>query len=284
MLEPNDLPIPRRFALLGATGHTGRLVLQKLLESGMDDLEVHVYVRSLQKLEALFPSIQTDQRVTIFQGNINDHILMRNCIKGAENIICTLGENENIPGVRVLQDFAHTLLWALESLKREAMQWIRPRLLLLSSATWNPGFAATRPALLHWMIRNAFARPYDDLLKAQELLLATPTTLSVLLVQPNALVKEKASGCDISTEFARVAVSYEDLAEGFVRLATLQAYATVTAVGVSSRKAENSLRYLPFVLGKVFRGLLFQYIPGYWRAEYAMYNMLAGYKQKAKEQ
>lgn len=55
--------------------------------------------------------------------------------------------------------------------------------------------------------------PYDDLIKSQRMPRAAPSLVSVLLIQPNALVGEAASRSVISIEYAHVAVSYEDLAE-----------------------------------------------------------------------
>lgn len=132
------------------------------------------------------------------------------------------------------------------------------------------------------MISNAFARPYSDLVKAQETLKSNPDLVDLLLVQPNALVKEPATGCVISTEFAYMAVSYEDLAEGFVRLATMPQYSDIAAIGVSSARAKNVLLYAPFVFGKIIRGLLFQFVPGYWQLEYAITRRLDGLKGKKK--
>ncbi|KAL5358323.1 hypothetical protein BJX96DRAFT_173336 [Aspergillus floccosus] len=235
---------PRRFALLGATGNTGRNILQSLLQETTPGLRINIYVRSRPKLESLIPSISSDTRVTIFEGSIKDRNLIRNCLSGATTIICTLGENENIPGVTILRESAEAIIDALSAIRSDVSTptaWTPPRLLLLSSATWNPRFAADRPALLHWMICNAFARPYSDLVQAQQMLLDVPQLVNLLLVQPNALVKEPASGCVISEEFAYTAVSYEDLAEGFVKLATLPEYAAITAVGVSSARAGNPI-------------------------------------------
>lgn len=130
------------------------------------------------------------------------------------------------------------------------------------------------------MIRNAFARPYSDLVKAQETLRSNPDLINLLLVHPNALIKEPATGCVISTEFAYMAVSYEDLAEGFVRLATMTQYSNTTAIGVSSARAKNPMLYAPFVFGTVIRGLLFQFVPGYWQLEYAITRRLDGIRGK----
>jgi hypothetical protein len=233
----------------------------------------------------MIPSISSDPRAAVFEGSIKDGDLIRKCLSGATTIFCTLGENENIPGVTILRESAEAIIGALSAIRSNATAptaWRPPRLLLLSSATWNPRFAADRPALLHWMICNAFARPYSDLLQAQQMLLDVPELVNLLLVQPNALVKEPASGCVISEIFAYTAVSYEDLAEGFVKLATLPEYATTTAVGVSSARAENPLLYIPFVFGKIIRGLLFQFVPGYWQTEYAISSYLAAIRAKSK--
>ena len=45
-------------------------------------------------------------------------------------------------------------------------------------------------------------------------------------------------------------------------------------VGVSSQRAERKMLYVPLVLEKVLRGLLFQFVPGYWKAEYAVSRFL----------
>lgn len=284
MAAPSDA---HHYALLGATGNTGRLILKRLLHTTNPSTKFNIYVRSRAKLESLVPAVALDGRATIFEGSLQDPALIRNCLSGATTIIATVGENENIPGVTILRDCAQAIIDALSALRASSApapgkRWTPPRLLLLSSATWNAQFAADRPALVHWMIRNAFARPYSDLAQAQEMLLRVPELVDLLLVQPNALVKEPATGCVISTEFAYTAVSYEDLAEAFVQLATAPEYAKTTAVGVSSARAANPLLYVPFVFGKVIRGLLFQFVPGYWQAEYAISAWVAGRGQKVK--
>lgn len=159
-------PIPeskvqrRRLALLGATGCTGRRILHKLLQEPIAaEIDNHVYVRSRTKLESLFPSISSYPHLAIFHGSLNDKILIRDCLVQVDTIVCILGENENIPGVTVLQDSAsnpNSVIVAQNLIIRAKKN---THLLLLSSGTWNPHFAATRPTLLNWMIRHAFARP-----------------------------------------------------------------------------------------------------------------------------
>ncbi|CAI7587892.1 unnamed protein product [Penicillium manginii] len=258
---PNSVPLPgpSRIALLGATGNTGRLVLQKLLDSSDISFGINIYVRSRAKLE------------------------IQDCLADVGTIICTLGENENVPGVTVMEDFARATINALSTLQSKTKDSIKPRLIMLSSATLNPRFAAARPALLHWMIRNAFDKPYNDLIKAQNMLLAVPDLLFVTLIQPNALVEEDSTGCVVSTEFAHMACSYEDLAEGFLHVFTSASLQSLPRVGISSARAENVILYAPFVLGKVFRGLAFQLIPGYWQIEYWITARLQSCRGSKKE-
>lgn len=283
MPEPTSKAGLGRLALLGATGNSGRMVLAKLLEnSAASSSGINVYVRSQAKLERLFPSLSNDPRVEVFEGSITDERVIQDCLTGAGTIICTLGENENIPGVTVLEDFARATINALSTLQSKNKPSIKPRLIMLSSATMNPRFAAARPALLHWMIRTAFDKPYNDLIKAQEMLLSMQELLFVTLIQPNALVEEKSTGCVVSTEFAHMACSYEDLAEGFVHACTSASLQNLPCIGVSSARAENVMLYAPFVLSKVFRGLAFQFIPGYWQAEYWITARLQNWRNSPK--
>jgi hypothetical protein len=94
----------------------------------------------------------------------------------------------------------------------------------------------------------------------------------MLVVQPNTLVKEAPSGCEINTEVAYIAAYYEHLAELYSKMTSANIYAKVDAVGLSSRSAENELRYLPFVFGKVIRKLMFLFVLGYWQTENTIYK------------
>ncbi|OJJ86405.1 uncharacterized protein ASPGLDRAFT_56018 [Aspergillus glaucus CBS 516.65] len=214
----------RRLALLGATGRTGHQILQKLLQ------------------EPIVGSIST--------SILNDKTLIRECLAQVDTIICIIGENENIPGVTVLQDSARVTLTALSSLKTPTTKTKTPSRLLLSSGTWNLRFAATRPVLLDWMIRNALQRPNQSAENAPRCTLTCPCPMRIWRM-------------------------------GFVQLVIGRFADDTVGVGVSSQKAKRPVLYVPFVLGKVFRGLLFRFVPGYWKAEYAVSGFV-GRWQKPK--
>ncbi|KAK7177863.1 sterigmatocystin biosynthesis-like protein [Paraphaeosphaeria sporulosa] len=248
-------PNPHTIAIFGATGQTGRVVVRHLLsvkESAY--LTLHIYARSVKKLVGLFPKVDLDPRVKIFEGSITDTDVLQSCCQGAEIIVCTLGENENRP-VTVLEDAADGILASLQHLKASTRNWQKPKLFLLSSATLNARFSALRPRLVDWLIRTAFSHPYDDLTKAQTKYLESTSLLSVVLIQPPLLVVEEGSGHEISTDVVRLAVSYEDLGAAFAEMILDENYHSLPAVGVSSRLGDRPLRYAPIIFREVFWGM-----------------------------
>lgn len=252
------------FAVLGATGKTGRGVVEELLAK--TDVKVHLYVRSMEKLLGLFPDVVSNDRVKIFQGSIRDAALMTKCLRGANTIIFTLGDNDNRP-ISVIEDGAQTVLSALQTLSESSpgvQSWKKPRLIMLSSSTWNPRFAAARPSMVHWAIKTAFTHPYADLRRGQALFLESPSLCSTLLVQPGGLIQDDASGYEISTEAVRLTATYPDLAAAFVELATVPDYESLGAVGVSSKGGDNYAKYGPTLGFWIIKGLCAQYIPGFW--------------------
>lgn len=261
MADPSDT---RTIAFLGATGKTGRAILRLLLAKEAPPFDLKIYVRSKSKLLDLFPEAASYSRVKIWEGSVTDMGMMRQCLSGAQAIICTLGENENRAGVRILQDAARSIVDALEVLKNSESGWRKPRLILLSSSTYNTKFAAARPPLVHWLIKTAFSHPYADLAAAQSLFLESSSLLSVLLVQPPVLVEEEASGYEISTESVKLAASYVDLGAAMFEMVMEKKYENLDAVGVSSRKGDSVGRYGPEMLSRICGGLLMGYVPGYW--------------------
>ncbi|KAH8585706.1 hypothetical protein B0O99DRAFT_530183 [Bisporella sp. PMI_857] len=246
----------RTIAMFGATGHTGRVLLRHLLsQTESASLRLQIYVRSKAKLLDLFPDIELHPHIKLCQGSITDLEVVRSCVFNAQIIICTLGENDNIPGVRILQDAANSILTSLEELKATEKDYQKPRLFLLSSATYNPRFAAARPPPVHWLIKTAFSHPYADLVIAQRRYLESTSLLSVVLIQPPLLVDEEGSGYEISTEAVRLAVSYPDLGAAFAELVLNPGYDTLDAVGVSSKKGDRFLRYAPTIFRLISRGI-----------------------------
>lgn len=234
-----------------------------LLEDGTHNLQI--YVRSKQKLFGLFPQLSAaSQNVKIYEGAISDLSVLISCLSGANTAIVTLGENENLRGISILQDSARNIVAAVEELRRRDSSFKKLRLVYLSSSSKNERFAAARPWLANWFIQTAFYYPYQDLAKAQDILLAAPSLLSVLLVQPPVLVEEPPSGSKLSTEHVNLACSYEDLGAAFVELACHDQYGDLKAIGVSSKGGNASLKYTPVIVSRIVFGFLTGYVPGFW--------------------
>ncbi|KAH7416616.1 hypothetical protein BKA64DRAFT_768173 [Cadophora sp. MPI-SDFR-AT-0126] len=209
----------RTIAIFRATGQTSRVVVRQL--SALADsnaLQLQIYVRTKAKLVGLLPGIDTKSSVRIFEGALTDVEVIKNTLTGAQIIVCTLGENQNLPGVRVLQDGADSNIAALEELRVYQKGWEKPHVLYLSSLTFNARFAAARPPFIHWLIKTAFYHPYADLAKAQAKLVEQSPLLSITLIQPPVLIEEDSTRHEISTESVRLAVSYEDLGSAFVEM------------------------------------------------------------------
>lgn len=254
--------MPVKVAILGATGKTGRLVLHGFLSK--PDVEVRIYVRSQAKLLGLFPSLATEPRVSIFPGVIDDLENMRKCLDGAQIIIFTLGENLNLPGISIIEDGAKSVLSALTALRSGETDSVKPRIIMLSSATWNDKLAAERPTLVDLIIKTAFKYPYADLRRGTAAFQNASDLVSVCLAQPNGLIEEDPSGHIIDTEHASLACSYADLGAAIVDLAMEKEYESWSEAGISSKSGDNPARYLPILGPTIFRGLL-SYIPGYLR-------------------
>ena len=249
---PSDTVNPRPIALLGSTGNTGSAVLRSLLTRGTHDL--HIYVRSVAKLETLFPGISLNPKVTIFTGSAKDHNVVKRCIEGSELIICTLGSNDYTP-TTILSDSARSIIDALRELKEKEESWRRPRMVYLSSSSKNKKFAAQRPPVVNWLIQTAFSAGYADLAVAEKLLTAEPELVDLLRVQPGVLVEEEGTGMAIDTDAVKLACSYEDLGRACVVLALDREYDALHEIGVSSKGGDRALRYAPIILSRLSGGL-----------------------------
>ncbi|KAK6220716.1 hypothetical protein LQW54_001907 [Pestalotiopsis sp. IQ-011] len=260
-------PASTTIALFGATGSTGSATLRSLLSKTNLNLHLRILVRSKDKLFKLVPDLKSHSSCRIWEGDLTDTETVKECITGANVIICTIGENRNIPGVDVIQKISHSIVSGLGALKQfsTSSEWKKPRLLLLSSVTWNKrldtGFDPIK-----FIVKKAFYHPYADLLEAHKTFEEAEQAelLSLLLVQPPVLIDEEPTGYEISVDKSRVGVSYTDLGAGFAELAAESAYSDVGAVIVTSLAGDSFPRYASEILSRIFWGLLSGNVPGYW--------------------
>ncbi|ETS83487.1 hypothetical protein PFICI_05363 [Pestalotiopsis fici W106-1] len=265
MMENSSLQTT--IAFLGATGRTGSATLGPLLANKDKHVQLRTYVRSKAKLLRLLPEIENDSSVEIREGQLDNVKNLTECFRGASIIICTVGENQNIPGLCTLQGAARCIVAALTTLQEEDENWSKPRFIMLSAAPENPRFRAAMPAPVLWLLHTAFYYSYADLSAAQDILAAAPQLMSLLLVQPPGIVEDEPTGHEISTESVRKTVTYADLGSAFAELALERAYDELHAVGVSSKGGDVSGKYEFELLSRMVIGLFAGYMPGYWPAK-----------------
>lgn len=102
--------------VVGASGATGRLLVEQLLAEGK---KVKIIVRSI---DALPYSIKQNDQLTITESNLLDmtHAQLKDQVKGCCAVACCLGHNLNIKGMfghprRLVTDAVQRLCYAIET-------------------------------------------------------------------------------------------------------------------------------------------------------------------------
>ncbi|KAI9844359.1 MAG: hypothetical protein M1837_005663 [Sclerophora amabilis] len=248
--------IMHSYAILGATGQTGRNLLSILSKS--PDCRVNVYVRSKAKLLGLFPNLETNDNVQIFAGDLNDTALIASCIGGVGTVFATVATNENTPNLRIAQDTAQSIVAALCHARAHEAAFAAPQIIVLSSASLNHHLCRDQPAFAYWLIHAAFSNVYADLALAESYLRLHSTWLKVTFIQPGGLVEGGPNGHAISCDSQKSFLSYGDLAAGMVEVADAGAYDWMGVSIVPTGAGAKMPWQLPFGVAK---GLLIHFIP-----------------------
>ncbi|KAK7993178.1 SNF2 family domain-containing protein [Apiospora arundinis] len=201
------------FAVLGSTGNSGTALIETLLQE--PDAKIHAYCRNRSKLFKALPGIEQDSRVRVFEGSIQDVELVRSCIRDCQGVFLVVSTNDNIPGCRVAQDTAQTVIKALEGTKATKTRPL-PKLALLSSATIDDHFSRHLPRLLRMMLLRSASNVYADLIATEALLRAEAAWLTTVYVKPGALSIDVARGHALSLTDEDGPLSYRDLAAAMV--------------------------------------------------------------------
>ena len=249
------------YAILGATGSTGSELVKLLLQR--PDIQLHLYVRSPDRLKSKFPKIASNPKVKIFPGSITDTSLLAGCLSGCDAIFSTVATNSNDPSCSVARTIAHSTVTALEQLRREAgSDWKSPRVIWLSSASVNFPPAAKRVnPVIKMILYRAIWYVYEDLRMAEEYFKAEAPWIPLTRVCPGGLIPEEPQGVTVGPTEQSMTIGYPDLAAGMVMMAEDE-----KSVGQSWGLASKGLER-PDLLFKtnghrLIFGLLSSYIPG----------------------
>lgn len=245
------------YSIIGATGNCGSSLIHVLLQS--PGTEVHAYCRNKAKLIRMMPELLDNKRVQIFEGQIDDVDLLGGCISGCQAVFLTATTNNNLPGCRVAQDAANAVIIALKKLKAEP-EFIAPKLVLLSSATFDDHLNRSIPSWFLPIMKRAASFIYDDLKVAEQFLRAEQDWVSTVFIKPGGLANDKQRGHKLSLDEQESFISYLDLAAAMVETADDEEgrYDMQNVSVVNSGEAAAFPRSTPAV---ILYGLLIHFFP-----------------------
>ena len=252
------------YAILGATGSTGSSLL-RYLHARPDKVKVNIYARSASKVESLHPYVSTAENIKTFVGDLSDADLLENCLRNVDVVFSTVAQNTNEPGCSIAQRTAHTIVAALEALRRkEESSFKCPTLVFLSSASLNPRFAEAAPRVLVWVLERGNYYVYKDLATAVEYL-KVQRWIPLITAEPPALVQDTPKGHELSQEEVTAFVSYDDLARAMVQMAEEEDGQKWLGEGVGI-KATGKVKQDVWPLIKLqVAGLIAYFMPSIWR-------------------
>lgn len=147
----------KTIALFGATGPTGKYIIEEALKRGYT---LSVYTRDAKKLEAFAGSVE------IVVGDLQDRDAIAKCIQGVDAVISALGPN----GAKVQTDrpIMHGLSNIISVMKQSSVR----RLIQISTASYRDpkdGFDIKARALA-LMFKVIARTAYDDIKSTGELI------------------------------------------------------------------------------------------------------------------
>lgn len=137
-----------RLTLFGASGRTGRHVVEQALAAGHD---VIAFVRNPAKL-----NIQ-HERLSTVQGDITDSAAVERAIAGSDAVISVLGPSDNSPDMKVSKGTGYIL----EAMKRQGV-----RRFIASAGAGIPDPNDSPKLinnLINWLIKTTSPNVYEDM-------------------------------------------------------------------------------------------------------------------------
>ena len=206
------------YAVLGSTGNCGSALIQNLLQSPQN--KIHAYCRNKAKLQRLIPQIVDNKQVQVFEGSIYDVELMVDCVRGTKAVFLVVTTNDNVPGCRLSQDSATTVVQALQKIKAESGPGIKlPKLVLLSSATINDHLSRNMNSWFRSIMLTAASYVYADLQRTEEYLRSHSDWVSTIFMKPAGLSPDVARGHRLTLDEEESFISYLDLSAAMIEAA-----------------------------------------------------------------
>ena len=178
--------------VLGASGATGKLVVQQLLKK---NIQVRVVVRE----SAIMPNqISNNKSIEVIKGNINDFEIakIKDLVKDCDSVICCLGHNISFKGIlgpphKLVYNTVVKIIEALQS--RE----LNPKFILMSTTAYTnrkAGEVNTLVETIVFSLLKVLLPPHkDNMLAADHLVykLGSKTNIDWVAVRPDSLFDEE---------------------------------------------------------------------------------------------
>lgn len=191
---------PSRVLIVGATGGTGRQLVQQALERG---LSVTALVRDPSRLRIEHP------RLKVIQGNVLDAGSVEAAVRGQDAVLSALGHKRYFYPTRILSEGTRNILRAMEA------QGVRR---LVCQTSLGIGDSAGRLGAFYTLFIIPVILPFYFWDKARQERIIAASRVEWVIVRPGALTNgEKRSrsrhGRRIGSFFLTVGISRADVAE-----------------------------------------------------------------------
>lgn len=178
--------------VLGASGATGKLVVQQLVKK-------KIKVRLVARESAIIPNqISEDNSIEIIRGNINDFKIaqIKDLVKGCDSVICCLGHNISFKGILgpPYKLVYNTVVKITEAL---LLQNPSPKFVLMSTTAYTnkkSGEVNTFGEKLVFSLLYVLLPPHKDNMLSANLLvykLNSKTKIDWVAIRPDSLFDEE---------------------------------------------------------------------------------------------
>lgn len=163
--------------VFGATGRTGRRVVERALESGHEVIGI---ARTPSKMGL------THERLTLVQGDILDYDSFANVFQGQDAVVSTVGKEEYFSSVKLYSE-------GIENVIRAMDEYGVSRLVAISSGGTHPGWDRKNSVFYELLIKRILLRgEYTDMRRMEELIM--DTDLDWTIVRPSGLSDTEGTG------------------------------------------------------------------------------------------
>lgn len=243
--------MPTTYALLGATGSTGKAIIRSLLKQSPEGLTLKIFVRSASKLHNTFPDLENSKafKAEIIEGTPDNSLALQKCLQDADVIFACIATNEAKAGISLAYDTANSIITALKHNKENNPAYKTPTVLQLRSASLNETLKPSEPFVARNMAAFCFYHIYADLARACKLFISSaeesPGLLKWIWVDPPSIHDADGTtptghrllvGGDTKQE---PSLMYADLGEAMCEIAEKRKELEGQEVGVSATGKVN---------------------------------------------